>query len=110
LFAFPNRASSLDLLDNNPFPNRTCTIECKGNCPGDVNNPAPAQLDTCVSEYLVDQVAPDVSCQPTGLCADPLKVPPTGIPVPRSAVEAGIQGPDNRDPGGGIQVRLVFDK
>jgi hypothetical protein len=109
VLAFPNRASSLDILDNNPFPNRTCTIECKGNCPGDANNPAPAQLDTCVSEYLVDQVAPDVSCQSTGLCADPLKIPASGVPVPLGLVNIGI-GPDMRDPGGGFQVRLVFDK
>jgi hypothetical protein len=109
LLAFPNRASSLDLLDNNPFPNRTCTIECRGNCPGDANNPPPAQLDTCVSEYLVDQVAPDVSCQSSGVCADPLKVPASGVPVPLGMATVGIPS-DMRDPGGGIQVRLVFDK
>jgi hypothetical protein len=109
LLAFPNRASSVDLLDNNPFANRSCTIECKGNCPGDTNNPAPAQLDTCVAEFLIDQVAPDVSCQSTGVCADPLKVPATGIPIPLGQVYA-TGAIDMRDPGGGIQVRLVFDK
>ncbi|MCU1281650.1 MAG: hypothetical protein JWM53_5196, partial [bacterium] len=109
LLAFPNRASSLDLLDNNPFANRLCTIECKGNCPGNSTSPAPAQLDTCVAEFLVDQVAPDVSCQSTGVCADPLEVPSTGIPVPLGMSTVGIPS-DMRDPGGGIQIRLVFDK
>jgi hypothetical protein len=92
LLQFPNRGSALDILDNNAT--RTCM-------PG---------VDTCVNEFLVDQVAPDVSCQPSGTCADPLKIPATGIPVPLSAVFAGFQAPDMRDPGGGIQVRLVFDK
>ena len=91
LLAFPNRGSALDILDNNNT--RTCT-------PG---------IDTCINEFLVDQVAPDVSCQSSGVCADPLKIPATGIPVPLSATLLGA-APDNRDPGGGIQVRLVFDK
>jgi hypothetical protein len=109
LLAFPNRASALDLLDNNPFGARACTIQCKGNCPGDATSPAPAQLDTCVTEFLIDQVAPDVSCQSSGVCADPLKVPASGVPVPLGMATVGIPS-DMRDPGGGIQVRLVFDK
>jgi len=98
LFGFPNRASALDILDNNNT--RTCQI-----------TDAQAGLDTCINEFLVDQVAPDVACQEsTGTCKDPLKIPATGVPVPLSCVLVGIQAPDNRDPGGGIQVRLVFDK
>jgi hypothetical protein len=110
LLNFPNRASSVDLLDNNPFANRACTIVCKGNCPADPGTTPPAQLDTCVTEWLVDQIAPDVSCTAAGVCSDAFKVPSTGIPVPLSGVTFGVQAADNRDPGGGIQVRLVFDK
>jgi hypothetical protein len=109
LLSFPNRGSAVDLLDNDPFAGRACTIECKGNCPGDATGPGPAQLDTCVTEWLVDQIAPDVSCQASGVCADPLKVPSTGVPVPLPMGVIGL-GADMRDPGGGIQIRLVFDK
>jgi hypothetical protein len=109
LFAFPNRASAVDLLDNNPFGNRPCTIVCKGNCPANPGDTPPAQLDTCVTEWLVDQVAPDVACTAAGVCGDALKVPTTGIPVPLPMALIGA-GTDMRDPGGGIQVRLVFDK
>jgi hypothetical protein len=92
LLDFPNRGSSLDILDNyQPAP---CT----------------KAVDTCINEFLVDQLAPDVSCTDAGVCGDPFKIPATGVPVPLSAVFAGIQAADNRDPGGGIQVRLVFDK
>lgn len=107
LVQWPNRGSAVDLLDNNAT--RSCTIECKGNCPGDKNNPAPPQLDTCINEFLVDQIAPDVHCLDTGVCNDPFKVPTTGIPIPLSAdLLVGVDNP--ADPGGGIQVRLVFDK
>src|SRR6478736_1350173 len=55
--AYPNRGSSLDILDDNAM--RACTISCKGNCPTDpTTKQAPAQLDTCINEFLVDQVAP----------------------------------------------------
>src|SRR5207253_2520049 len=64
---------------------------------------------TCVNEFLVDQVAPNVACTAAGTCADPFKVPSTGIPVPLSLTLEGAPA-DNRDPGGGIQVRFVFDK
>jgi hypothetical protein len=107
LIRWPNRGSAIDLLDNNNT--RSCTISCKGNCPGDANNPAPAQLDTCINEFLVDQLAPDVHCLDSGVCNDPFKLPATGIPIPLSADL--LTGVDNMaDPGGGIQVRLVFDK
>jgi len=107
LFAWPNRASAVDLLDNHPM--RSCQITCKGNCPGDAMNPAPPQLDTCINEFLVDQFAPDVSCQDSGVCADPLKVPASGVPIPQPALYL-TGATDTRDPGGGVQVRLVFDK
>jgi hypothetical protein len=108
LLAFPNRGSALDILDNNAT--RSCTISCKGNCPADpVSKMAPAQLDTCINEFLVDQLAPDVHCLDSGVCADPLKIPATGVPVPLSVTLLGA-APDNRDPGGGIAIRLVFDK
>ena len=105
--AYPNRGSALDLLDNSA--ERACTISCKGDCPGDATTPAPAQLDTCINEFLVDQVAPDVHCLDSGVCRDPLKVPATGVPVPGSLTLRGA-APDSRDPGGGVQLRLVFDK
>jgi hypothetical protein len=95
--AFPNRGSSLDILDNNNT--RSCTVE----------QTAPMQLDTCINEFLVDQLAPDVHCLASGLCNDPLKIPSTGVPVPLPLPLLGAK-PDNRDPGGGVQVRLVFDK
>ena len=100
LLNFPNRASALDILDNNNT--RSCTIEqpAMGKMP---------QLDTCINEFLVDQVAPDVHCLASGVCNDPLKIPSTGVPVPLTATLLGA-APDNRDPGGGIAIRLVFDK
>src|SRR5205823_3642178 len=100
LLAFPNRGSALDILDNNPT--RTCTITqaAAGKMP---------QLDTCLNEFLVDQVAPDVHCLASGVCADPLKIPASGVPVPLGLPLLGA-APDNRDPGGGIAIRLVFDK
>ena len=97
LLAFPNRGSALDILDNNNT--RNCTIE----------QPAPMQLDTCINEFLVDQLAPDVHCLASGVCNDPIKIPATGVPVPLSVTLLGA-APDMRDPGGGIAVRLVFDK
>jgi len=106
--AYPNRGSSLDILDNNPT--RACTISCKGNCPADpTTKQAPAQLDTCINEFLVDQLAPDVHCLDAGVCADPFKIPTTGVPVPASLTLLGASA-DSRDPGGGVQIRLVFDK
>jgi hypothetical protein len=98
--AFPNRGSALDLLDNNNT--RSCVI----TQPATTNT---AQLDTCINEFLVDQLAPDVHCTEAGLCNDALKVPPAGVPVPASLTLLGAT-PDNRDPGGGVQIRLVFDK
>jgi hypothetical protein len=100
LLAFPNRGSALDILDNNAT--RTCVIEQAATA----KDP---QLDTCINEFLVDQLAPDVHCLASGLCTDPIKIPSTGVPVPLSVTLLGA-APDNRDPGGGIQVRLVFDK
>src|SRR5262249_22558661 len=91
LLAFPNRGSSLDILDN--YQPASCT----------------KAIDTCINEFLVDQLAPDVSCTDAGVCGDPLKIPSTGVPVPLGAPLLGV-APDMRDPGGGIQVRLVFDK
>ena len=106
--AYPNRGSSLDILDDNTP--RACTISCKGNCPADpTTKQAPAQLDTCINEFLVDQLAPDVHCLDSGVCADPLKIPASGVPVPASVTLLGAP-PDSRDPGGGVQIRLVFDK
>jgi hypothetical protein len=97
LYTFPNRASALDILDNNNT--RTCQI-----------TDAQAGLDTCINEFLVDQVAPDVACQEsTGTCKDPLKIPATGVPVPLGQQYYGL-APSMADPGGGIQIRLVFDK
>ena len=108
VFQFPNRASALDILDNSPM--RPCTITCKGNCPGDMNNPAPPQEDTCINEFLVDQFAPDVHCLDSGICNDPLKIPSTGVPVPLDLPDIFGLPPDMRDPGGGIAIRMVFDK
>ena len=108
LLAYPNRGSALDILDNNTT--RPCTISCKGNCPADpTTKMAPAQLDTCINEFLVDQLAPDVHCLDTGVCNDPIKIPPSGVPVPGPMELLGIPM-DNRDPGGGMAIRLVFDK
>ncbi|HEX6837000.1 MAG TPA: Ig-like domain-containing protein, partial [Polyangia bacterium] len=44
-----------------------------------------------------------------GVCNDPIKIPDSGVPVPGSVALLTGAG-DMRDPGGGIQVRLVFDK
>jgi len=100
LLAFPNRGSSLDILDNNAT--RPCTISQAATA----KDP---QLDTCINEFLVDQVAPDVHCLASGVCNDPLKIPSTGVPVPLGLPLLGA-APDNRDPGGGVAIRLVFDK
>ena len=107
LVAYPNRGSSLDILDNNAT--RACTVSCKGNCPAAPGGKAPAQLDTCINEFLVDQVAPDVHCLDSGVCSDPLAIPATGVPVPGPHTLIGL-APSLNDPGGGVQVRLVFDK
>ena len=107
LLSWPNRGSALDVLDN--APSRACSISCKGNCPADPGKTAPAQLDTCINEFLVDQVAPDVHCLDTGVCTDPLKIPSTGVPVPLPDTFLGIPL-SNADPGGGVAIRLVFDK
>lgn len=114
LVAYPNRGSALDLLDNNTP--RSCFISCTGDCPMDpVSMSTPDQLDTCINEFLVDQVAPDVHCIPsapgskTGTCNDPLKIPDTGVPVPNSDTLIGVD-PGMVDPGGGFQIRFVFDK
>ena len=48
-------------------------------------------------------------CLDTGVCSDPLKIPPGGVPVPGSLTLLGAPA-DSRDPGGGVQIRLVFDK
>jgi len=100
LLAFPNRGSALDILDNN------ATRNCQIIQPATAKDPA---LDTCINEFLVDQVAPDVHCLASGVCADPIKIPTTGVPVPLGAPIIGA-APDMRDPGGGIAIRLVFDK
>src|SRR5262249_22882050 len=71
---------------------------------------ATAKLDTCLNEFLVDQVAPDVHCLASGVCNDPLKIPASGVPVPLSLVTIGAAAPDGRDPGGGIAIRVVFSK
>ncbi len=89
--AFPNRASVVDLLDNYQPPACDKTI------------------DTCLNTFLIDQFAPDVSCTSAGVCGDPFKVPATGVPVPLGTAAIGAK-PDMRDPGGGVQIRLVFDK
>ena len=60
----PNRGSALDLLDNNAP--RACIIGA-GRRAGDATR-TPAQLDTCINEFLVDQLAPDVHC-PKRACA-----------------------------------------
>ena len=89
--AWPNRGSSLDILDN--YQAASCT----------------KAVDTCINDFLVDQVAPDVSCTDAGVCGDPFKIPSTGVPIPLGLTLLGA-APDMRDPGGGVQVRLVFDK
>jgi hypothetical protein len=101
LVRWPNRASSVDLIDNNAT--RSCTITQAAA------GPKTPQLDTCLNEFLVDQVAPDVHCLASGVCNDPFKVPATGVPVPLSA-DLLTGADDLRDPGGGIQIRFVFDK
>lgn len=100
ILAFPNRASALDILDNNAT--RSCQIIQAATA----KDPA---LDTCINEFLVDQVAPDVHCLASGSCNDPIKIPSTGVPVPLGLNILGIK-PDMRDPGGGLAIRLVFDK
>ena len=100
LLAFPNRGSALDILDNNAT--RSCQIIQAATA----KDPA---LDTCINEFLVDQLAPDVHCLAAGSCNDPIKIPSTGVPVPLGAPIIGA-APDMRDPGGGIAIRLVFDK
>ncbi|HEY2749283.1 MAG TPA: hypothetical protein VGL86_31915 [Polyangia bacterium] len=100
LYAWPNRASALDVLDNNTPYNCTITSPATSTA---------AQVDTCINEFTVDFVAPDVSCQPSGICNDPFKIPSTGVPIPLPG-DLILGYDDNRDPGGGIQVRLVFDK
>ena len=93
LNAFPNRASSLDLIDTGTAP-----VACSDTPP----------VNPCLVSFLVDQISPDVSCK-GGFCTDPLKVPPTNVPVPLPVSLVGAPV-DMRDPGGGIQVRLVFSK
>jgi hypothetical protein len=100
LLAFPNRGSALDILDNN------ATRQCQIIQASTAKDP---QLDTCINEFLVDQVAPDVHCLAAGTCNDPIKIPSSGVPVPLGAPIIGA-APDMRDPGGGIAIRLVFDK
>lgn len=107
LFSWPYRGFAYDLIDNHPI--RQCTITCKGNCPGDATNPAPPQEDTCINEFTVGFVAPDVHCLDSGVCNDPYKLPASGVPIPLSAIYLGAAA-SNGDPGGGIQIRLVFDK
>jgi hypothetical protein len=97
--AWPNRAAAIDLLDDYAPP--ACHIygmDAMGN-----------QLDDCLNSFLIDQVAPDVSCQPSGFCKDPLVLPAGGVPIALGNAALGAK-PDMRDPGGGQQIRLVFDK
>ncbi len=100
LLGWPNRASSLDIIDN--YTPLSCIITAPATSTDN-------QLDTCINEFLVDQVAPNVACTAAGICADPFKIPDTGVPVPQPMLYLGL-GEDMRDPGGGIQIRLVFDK
>ncbi len=54
------RAAITDLLDNTP------QVACA------VNNP-------CVTQFLIAQTFPDLTCHSDGFCVDPLKVPSTGV-------------------------------
>jgi hypothetical protein len=99
----PNRASALDVIDNQgQFANFPCTITTPATSTS-------AQLSTCINEFLVDQVAPPIECTAAGTCSDVFKIPDTGVPIPLS-VDLLTGADDMRDPGGGVQVRLVFDK
>jgi len=91
-FGFPNRASVVDLVPN-PNP-ASCTN----------TNP----INPCLFSFLIDQASPDVQCV-NNLCTDPLSVPATGVPLALSGTVVG-GAPDMRDPGGGQQIRFVFDK
>jgi hypothetical protein len=91
-FNFPNRAHVVDLIP----------AQTQQAC-SDVN-----PINPCLFSFLEDQVAPVLSCV-NGFCTNPLEVPSTGVPlsIPIPAVGGA---PDMRDPGGGTQIRLVFDK
>ncbi len=71
----PQRAAIVDLLDNTP------PVACA------VNNP-------CVTEFLIAQTIPDLTCHSDGFCVDPLKVTSAGVPLS----------------GGNTAIRVVFNK
>ena len=56
------RGGIVDLLDNTP------PVACA------VNNP-------CVTQFLIAQTFPDLSCQSNGFCLDPLKLTSAGVPL-----------------------------
>jgi hypothetical protein len=69
------RAQAADLLDKDPAP--SCS-----------------DINPCVNQFLILQQTPDLTCQPTGVCIDPLAVPSTGVPIIST----------------GNEIRVVFNK
>jgi hypothetical protein len=109
LQAFPNRASVVDLIDSYVAP--ACTIYQQANA---MANPPLKQIDDCFTQFEIDGMFPHNSCtapagSTQGVCADPFGVPSSGVPLATSAQQFGGADPMT-DPGGGMQVRLVFDK
>ncbi|HEX6838427.1 MAG TPA: Ig-like domain-containing protein, partial [Polyangia bacterium] len=84
---FGARGVAMDLLDTTGSPLSTA-VACDQNHP-------------CAADYLLQQSAPDFSCN-AGVCNDPLA--PVG-PAPLIPPATGRQGE-----AGGTQLRLVFDK
>ncbi len=91
---FPNRSSVVDLVDTSA-PGTGLQTACSTTDP----------VIPCVEQFTINFNAPDVSCK-NGFCNDPLKVPSTGVPIPLPAPTADMV----RDPGGGVQVRIIFNK
>ncbi|HEX4462162.1 MAG TPA: hypothetical protein VIA18_29500, partial [Polyangia bacterium] len=69
------RGGIVDLLDNTP------PVACADNNP-------------CVTQFLIAQTFPDLSCQPDNTCLDPLKLTSAGVPL-----SAGF-----------TSIRVVFNK
>jgi hypothetical protein len=77
-------------------------------------NPALKQIDDCLTQFEIDGQFPQFACtapagSTQGVCGDPFRVPSTGVPLATSAQQFGGADPMT-DPGGGMQIRLVFDK
>jgi hypothetical protein len=109
LGAFPNRASVVDLIDYYAPP--ACTIYQPANATA---KPPLKQIDDCLTQFEIDGQFPNFSCtapagSTQGVCGDPFRVTSTGVPLATSAQQFGGADPAI-DPGGGMQIRLVFDK